>query len=99
MNNMLESFFPILMYILGSILLVCLIILVLKLMYTVDKTNKILDDVESKVKSLDGLFSAIEKTSSTISSIGDRVLDKIFSITNWFRKKKKIEKEEDDFYE
>ena len=96
---MLESFFPILMYILGSILLVCLIVLVMKLISTVDKTNIILDDVQGKIKSLDGLFNAIDRTSSTISSIGDRILDKVFSITSKFRRKKKVEKEEDDIYE
>jgi len=96
---MLESFFPTLMYILGAILLVCVIVLVIKLIYTIDKTNSILDDIERKVHSLDSLFNAIDKTTSTISSIGDRILDKVFSIANKFRRKKKIEKEEDDIYE
>ena len=60
---MLDTFFPILMYILGAILLGCLIVLVIKLIYTVEKTNSILDDVEEKIKTLDGLCYAIDKTS------------------------------------
>lgn len=51
--------FPIMMYVLGSILLVVTIILVIKLIYTVDKANEILDNVEAKVKTLDGFFNAI----------------------------------------
>jgi hypothetical protein len=86
------------MYILGSILLACLIVLVLKLINTVDKTNSILDNIEGKVKSLDGLFETIDKTTSTISSIGDRLLDKVSSIFGKFGRKRKL-KEEDDIYD
>lgn len=96
---MVNEFFPILMYILGSILIVCLIVLVLKLINTVDKTNNILDNIEGKVKSLDGFFEAIDKTTSTISSIGDRMLDKVSSIFSRFGRKRKKIKEEDDIYE
>ncbi len=96
---MLETFFPILMYILGATLLVCLIVLVVKLIYTVEKTNNILDDVEGKIKTLDGLFYTIDKTSSAISSLSDTILDKVFSILGKFIKRKKVEKEEDDIYE
>lgn len=98
---MLDTFFPILMYILGAILLGCLIVLVIKLIYTVEKTNSILDDVEEKIKTLDGLFYAIDKTSSTISSLSDRIFDKVLGFASRFRgkKRKKIEKEEDDIYE
>lgn len=99
---MLDTFFPILMYVLGTILLIGLIVLVIKLIYTVDKTNSILDDVEDKIKTLDGLFYAIDKASSTVSSLSDRFLDTILSIANRFRgkkRRKKIEKEEDDIYE
>ena len=98
---MLETFFPVLMYILGAILLGCLIVLVIKLIYTVEKTNNILDDVEAKIKTLDGFFYAIDKTSSTISSLSDRFFDRILSFASKFRgkKRKKVEKEEDDIYE
>ena len=86
--------FPIIMYILGSILLVVLIILVLKLIYTVDKTNEILDDVDRKIKTLDGLFNAIDTTSATLNAIGDRLVDGIFNLIGRFTKKKNREEEE-----
>jgi len=96
---MASEVFPIILYILGSILLACSIVLVLKLINTVDKTNSILDNIEGKVKSLDGLFETIDKTTSTISSIGDKLLDKVFSVFGRFGRKRKKLKEEDDIYE
>lgn len=92
-----DTIFPIILYILGSILLVSLIVLVLKLIYTVDKTNEILDDVERKVKSFDGLFNAINMTTSTISTIGDRLIEGVSGVVSKiFRRKKK---KEEDIYE
>ena len=92
-----DTVFPIILYILGSILLVSLIVLVLKLIYTVDKTNEILYDVERKVKSFDGLFNAINMTTSTISTIGDRLIEGVSGVVSKiFRRKKK---KEEDIYE
>lgn len=97
---MVETVFPAILYILGSTLLVTLIILVLKLIYTVDKTNEILDDVQMKVKTLDGLFNAIDVASSTITNISDTILDKVFGIFGKITgrsKKNRINKEEEEF--
>ena len=90
--------FPIMMYVLGSILLVVTIILVIKLIYTVDKANEILDNVEAKVKTLDGFFNAINMTSSAISSIGDRIIGAVAGLLGKFKRKKK-RNEEEDVYE
>lgn len=90
--------FRLVLYILGSISLVTLIILMIKLTYTVDKANEILDDVDSKVKTLDGLFNAISTTSSAISSIGDKIFDKVLGLIGKISKKNKNKKEE-EFYE
>jgi len=98
----LNSVLVTLLYILGVALLVILIILGLKLINTVDKTNEILDDVNDKVQSLNGLFNAINMTTSTISSIGDKVVNIFATIVGKFvgKKKKKNKKEEEDlFYE
>lgn len=97
---MVDTVFPVILYILGSTLLVVLIILVLKLIYTVDKTNEILDDVQMKVKTLDGLFNAIDVASSTITNISDTILDKFFGLLGKITgrsKKNKIKKEEEEF--
>ena len=90
--------FPIMMYVLGSILLVVTIILVIKLIYTVDKAKEILDNVEANVKTLDGFFNAINMTSSAISSIGDRIIGAVAGLLGKFKRKKK-RNEEEDLYE
>ena len=90
----LTLFFQLLLYLLGATLLVVLI----KLIYTVDKTNEILDDVDSKVKSLDGLFEVIDSTSNAIASLKDRIFDKIFGVIGKVGRKNR-KKEEEEFYE
>lgn len=95
--DMLGVVFPTIMYILGSILLVVLIVFIIRAIITLDKVNLLLDDISSKVKSLDGIFNAINTTSSAISAVGDRLLEKvvnIFSKLSSRRKRKKREGEE-----
>jgi len=67
----------ILLYVLGSILLVVLIILGIKLINTMDKINLVVDDVNKKVKSLDGLFSVIDMTTDKLALLSDRMVDGI----------------------
>ena len=98
----LASVLPILMYILGSILLVVLIILGIKLIQTVDRANSLLDDLEEKSKSLNGLFDAVSNVSSAIAVVGDRIVDGIAGMISTFfhkRKKRKSKKEESEDYE
>ena len=98
----LASVLPVLMYILGSILLVVLIILGIKLIQTVDRANIILDDLEQKSKSLNGIFSAVENFSSAIAVVGDRVVEGITGmISSFFHKikKRRSKKEEIEDYE
>jgi len=71
---------PALIYILSAVLLVYVIILVNKLIKTVDKTNAILDDIEEKSQSLNNLFYMIDSVSDTVASINDRVIDGLTGI-------------------
>lgn len=96
---------PIILYFLGAVLLVVVIILVTNLIDTVKKVNIILDDVEAKSRSLDGLFNAIDSFGDTVSDVNlklisfvGNVVDKIMSLRKKKTKKvKKIEKEMDDY--
>ena len=93
---------PILMYILGSILLVVVIILGIKLIQTIDRANALLDDLEQKSKSLNGLFSVVDNFSNAIAVVGDRVVDGVTGMVSSFfhkRKKRKAKEEEIDEYE
>ena len=93
---------PIILYTLGSILLVVLIILGIKLIQTIDRANVVLDDIEQKSKSLNGFFNIVDGLSNTIAVVGDRVIDGVSGMISHFfhkRKKKKEENEEMDEYE
>lgn len=87
-----ESIFPVILYVLGSILLVVLIILVIKLMKTLKKVDAAIDDYNEKSKKLDGVFSLIDSTTDTISSLSDRIVSAVINgITGLFKKRKKEE--------
>ena len=60
MESLLELF-PIILYGLGIVLLVILIILGIKLIHTVDRTNDLLEDAYNKSKSLNGIFDKVFK--------------------------------------
>ena len=88
------------LYLLGVVLLIILIVLGLKIIGLLDKASEILDDVNNKIKTLDGLFNAINMTTSTISSIGDRLVSGAANIFNKiFKRNRKIDEEEDIFDE
>ena len=91
------EYFPLILYILGAVLLVILIILGIKLIHTVDKTNMILDDAYNKTKSLNGLFNAIDSITDTLSAISDSLVGTVTTaIAKIFPKRKKKDKEEEE---
>ena len=95
----LSELFPIILYFLGAVLLVVVIILITKLITTVDKVNILLDDIEDKSQSLNGLFDAIGKVGDTLSAANNRVTGFIAGIASkLFKQKKKRKKdiEEED---
>lgn len=94
--NSLGNFFPIFLYVLGSILLILIIILVVKLISTIDKTNEILDDINRKSKSLDGLFNAIDTTTGALSTIGDKIIDCVVGLISRFGKNKRKKRKEEE---
>ncbi len=86
----------IVLYLLGAFALVMLIILAFKLIKTVDKVNRIADDIEGKVSSLDVMFSIIDVVTDKLSTVNDFLVDKIVDLINaiFNRKKRKKVKEE-----
>jgi len=87
---------PIILYILGSILLIVLIILGIKLIIAIDKINVISDDVQVKLKSLNGVFSIIDVTTDKLATITDKFVD---GVTSLIRKIFMRKKEEESKYE
>ena len=91
------EFLPILLYILGSILLVVLIILGIKLIITMNKIEIVVDEITKKVKSLDGLFSIIDMTTDKLAMLSDKVVDGVsLFIKKVFRRKEDVIKNEQE---
>ena len=78
-----NAFFMMLLCILGSILIVALIVLVIKLIFTVDRVNKMLDDVEVKVSKLDKMFDIVDVITDNMSLLSDKIVD---TVSNLIRK-------------
>lgn len=68
---------PTILYILGAILLVTLIILTIKLIITMNKIEKVVDNITVKVKTLDSLFEMVGLVTGKFTTITDKVVDSI----------------------
>ncbi len=94
------SFLPIIIYLLLIVILIVGIILGIRLINTISRVDKVVDDANKKLDSLDGLFSIIDFVTDKISSLSDRLVDVIsdFFAKKMFKKKKKatIEEREDE---
>lgn len=82
---------PMIIYILLIILLIILIILGIKLIFVVNKTDKLLTDVQTKVNSFNGVFKLIDMTGDKLSIIVTSFVDNIVSLINKLFKKRKDE--------
>lgn len=89
------SFLPIIIYLLLIVVLVILIVLGTESIKAMKKVNKVVDDVNNKVESLNGLFNLIDYSADILSSFSDRLVDGLTSIVSklFHRKKKKEEKD------
>lgn len=86
----------IILYILGSILLIVLIILGIKMIITMNKIGEITNDINTKLKSLNGFFSVIDFTTDKLATITDKFVEGVTSLIRRIFKKKKEEEYEDE---
>ena len=87
---------PVLLYIFGIILLIVLIILGIRMIQILDKVDRVVDNVEQKVNSLNGLFSIVDKATDGISMVTEKV---VTFATNAISKIFKRKNKEEDIYE
>lgn len=94
----LSAFLPIIIYMLLIIILIIGIILGIKSIITIEKIEKIVDDVTGKVQSLNGFFSIIDFTTDKIALLTDKTVDLISGIFSkiFYRKKDKEEVDIDE---
>ena len=91
------SYLQFLLYVLGAVLLGSLIILVIKLIDSVNRVNSILDSVETKMKTVDRAFGAVDRIVDSLSLAADKVVDGVASgISKMFNNKKKKKDTKDD---
>lgn len=96
MENLMEVL-PVMLYSLSIILVIVFIVLGIKLIGMIDKANDILEDVEKKSKSLNGLFNVIDGVTDTLSVLSDTVVSSITSIIGkLIPKRKKKERKENE---
>ena len=101
MAAFLNTYLPILIYILLCILIILLIVICVKVIKTINRVEEIVNDVDRKVKSLNNIFGIVDIITDKLSSITEAISDSvILFFKGLFKKrKKKIEKngkEEDE---
>ena len=90
-----NSFLTIVLGMLGSILLVVLIILGIKLINTITKFDRILDNVEVKLNSFDRLFSVVDVATDSMALISDKIVEGIVLLIKKVFRKNDIGKVDD----
>ncbi len=91
------DFLPLIIFFLLIIFLIIGIILGVKLIITLNKVEKVVDDVNDKVQTLNGFFHLIDYTTDKIALATDKVVDGVVSLFNKIiLKKKKSKKKESD---
>ncbi len=95
-----QVYLPIVVYFLLIILLIVGIILGIRLLGAMDKVDEVLENMQKKVNSLNGLFSVIDFTTDKISAFSDKVVDVVSGFIGKFTRRKKTkytESEEEDY--
>ena len=95
------SFLPIIIYILLIILLVIGIILGIKSIITVNKVEKVVDDVNEKVESLNGFFQIVDFTTDKLVTMTDKIVEGVSSLASKLflhKKTKKIREEKENVW-
>lgn len=90
-----NTFLLILLGILCSILLVILIILSIKLIYTVDRVNKVMDEVNIRISKFDKAFNIVDIITDNMALVSDKLVDGISGLIRKIITKKEKRKEEE----
>lgn len=97
--ELLAELLPIIIYALLIVLLVICIIIGYKVIGTMNHIEKIVDDVDNKVKSFNKFFNVLNFTTDKIAVISDTIISRVSSAcaTIFSGKKKKNKRKDDDY--
>ena len=90
-----QTFLVLTIYILLIALLIVGIILGIRMIQTLNKVDNVVDDVDKKVKSLDGIFNVVDLVSDKFSLVTNKVVDGFGGLISKLFKKDKYEFDED----
>ena len=85
----LNELLPVILYVALIVLVVILIVLGIKLIRTLKKLDIVIEDINSKMNRVDGLFNIIDRTTDFASSISDKVVSSISSFINVLVRRKR----------
>lgn len=78
----------ILIYIFLIALIIVFIILGIRMIKLLTKVDRVVDDVEDKIKKTDNVFGLIGRTADIASNVSDKIITGIFNfVSNIFKKK------------
>lgn len=85
------SFLPIVIYLLLIVLLIIGIVLGIKMIFTMEKLDKAVDEINKKIESLNSVFEIIDFASGKLVSLTDKVFEVTGNLFNkiLFKKKRK----------
>ena len=97
MQEALNAYLPIVVNILLCILIVFLIVICIKVIKTMNRLEEIVDDVDRKVQSLNGVFRIVDSVADKLSALTEVISDSIILFFRGLfkRKNKNISKEEE----
>lgn len=91
----LSEFLPIVIYFLLIALIIVFTVLGIKLITTMNKVDKIVDEVNEKISALDGIFNVMNYASNSINAIFDTIVsfftDKVKKLMSKKRKEEDYE--------
>mgnify|MGYP004674293611 FL=1 len=90
---MLSDALVIVLYISLIIFVITLIVLVIKLMDTLNRANKLIDNLQKKAESLDSLFNIFDFTTNKFSLIGETISTYVLGFVKKLFGKKEREEE------
>ena len=86
---------PVIIYVLLIILIVALIIFVVKAFETLKKLDSTIDDVNSKMQKLNGIFNIVDRSADALNMVTDKMINVVTTgISKLFKRKRKRNEEE-----
>lgn len=84
--------FPIILYLLGSIVLIVFIVLGIRLIKTLNRVDYLIDDINTKSGKLNGIFDIVDNGADALASVSDIAVGFLTrTVRNLFERKGKEE--------